>query len=333
MRPPAVDGTRAAILADFRGARRRASRALEHRPHSLPSHVIAEVAAVLAPVFSIAVLGYVWRRSGAAFDLEFVTRLIMNVAGPCLVFESLARLSLPLPEFFAMVGAAVAILVATATVAFALLKILRLPIRSYLPALTIGNVGNLGLPLCLFAFGEQGLALGVALYVTNSVGQFTLVPLLQSRSSLARTLVATPVLYAAVGGMLVRLANVDLPGWLGDTLRLLGGLMIPLMLLALGHTVGGLRARNLKRALGLGFARLAIAFGVAVGVSTALGIHGVAEGVLVLQGSMPAAVFSYLFAARYERDAQDVAGIVLVSTLLAAVALPFTVSYSLWLAR
>ena len=109
--------------------------------------------------------------------------------------------------------------------------------------------------------------------------------------------------------------------------------MIPLMLLALGHTVGGLRAHNLKRAFGLGSARLVIAFIVAVGVSAALGIKGVAQGVLVLQGSMPAAVFSYLFAARYERDADDVAGIVLVSTLLAAVALPLTVSYALWLAR
>jgi len=94
-----------------------------------------------------------------------------------------------------------------------------------------------------------------------------------------------------------------------------------------------LRAKNLKLAFGLGSARLLIAFGVAVGISTVLGIHGVAQGVLVLQGSMPAAVFSYLFAARYERDAQDVAGIVLVSTLLAALALPFMVSYSLWLAR
>ena len=52
--------------------------------------MIAEVAAVLLPVFSIAALGYVWRRSGAAFDLDFVTRLIMNVAGPCLVLESLS---------------------------------------------------------------------------------------------------------------------------------------------------------------------------------------------------------------------------------------------------
>ena len=75
-----------------------------------------------------------------------------------------------------MVAASVAILAGTAAVSFALLKILRLQIRSFLPALTIGNVGNLGLPLCLFAFGEHGLALAIALYVTNSVGQFTLVP-------------------------------------------------------------------------------------------------------------------------------------------------------------
>jgi predicted permease len=294
--------------------------------------VIAEVAAVLLPVLCIATLGYVWRRLGAAFDLAFVTRLIMNIAGPCLVFSGLSHLALPLAEFFQMVGAAVAILAGTALAAGALLWALRLPLRSYLPALTIGNVGNLGLPLCLFAFGEQGLALGIALYVTNSVGQFTLVPLLQARSSFLYTLLTTPVIYAAVAGMGVRVAGVGLPGWLDETIRLLGDLLIPLMLLALGHTIGGLRAHNLRRAFGLGAARLLIAFGVAVGVSEALGIEGIAQGVLVLQGSMPAAVFSYLFAARYERDAEDVAGIVLVSTLLAAATLPFVVSYALWLA-
>ena len=96
-------------------------------------------------------------------------------------------------------------------------------------------------------------------------------------------------------------------------------LLIPLMLMALGNTVGGLRAHNLPRAFGLGAARLIISFVVAVGVSYALGLTGVAQGVLVLQGAMPAAVFSYLFAAHYDRDADDIAGIVLVSTLLGAV--------------
>jgi predicted permease len=295
--------------------------------------VIAEVAEVLLPVFSIAGVGYLWRRLEAPFELAFVTRLIMNVAGPCLVFDSLSNLTLPVSQFATMVGAAIAMIAGTAVVAFALLKVMKLSIRSYLPALAIGNTGNLGLPLCLFAFGQRGLGLAVAVYVTNSVGQFTLVPLLQARVSFVRTLLTTPVLYAAVLGTLSLRAGWPLPQWLEETVRLLGDLMIPLMLLALGHTIGGLRARNVSRAVGLGAARLIIAFAVALGVSEALGLEGVAQGVLVMQGAMPAAVFSYLFAERYERAAEDVAGIVLMSTLLAALVLPLLVSYALWLSR
>lgn len=294
--------------------------------------MISEVAAVLLPVFCIAAIGYSWRRLGVAFDLEFVTRLIMNVAGPCLVFDSLSTLQLPVQEFLTMVGASIAMLLGVAALGFLLLKALRLSVMSFLPSLVIGNTGNLGLPLCLFAFGEKGLGLAIAVYVTNSVGQFTLVPLLQARTSMRKTLLTTPVIYGALGGAAVLASHATVPDWLGDTIRLLGDLMIPLMLLALGHTIGGLRARNLRRAVGLGAARLLLAFGVALGVSELLGLEGMAQGVLVMQGAMPAAVFTYLFAARYERDADDVAGIVLMSTLLGALALPALVSYSLYLA-
>ena len=79
-----------------------------------------------------------------------------------------------------MVGATIALTLGVAFISFVLLKALRLPLPSFLPALTLGNTGNLGLPLCLFAFGEQGLGLAVAVYVTNSVLQFTFVPLLQA---------------------------------------------------------------------------------------------------------------------------------------------------------
>jgi predicted permease len=294
--------------------------------------VISQVAAVLLPVFCIAGIGYLWRLLGAPFDLAFVTRLIMNLAGPCLVFDSLANLTLPPQQFVAMVGASIALLAVTAVLAFGLLKALKLPLSSYLPALTIGNTGNLGLPLCLFAFGEAGLGLAIAVYVTNSVAQFTLVPLLQTRQPLGKTLLTTPVIYGAVAGALVLTLDLALPKWLDNTAQLLGGLMIPLMLLALGYTIGGLRTHNLPRAFGLGAARLAIAFVAALGVGKVLALSGVAQGVLLLQGTMPAAVFTYLFAARYERDADDVAGIVLISTLLAALLLPLLVSYALVLA-
>ena len=295
--------------------------------------MIAEVAAVLAPVFVMAALGYGWRLTGAPFDLPFVTRIIMYVAGPCLVFSSLSQLTLPLTQFWGMVGAMIVVTLAVAGVSAVLIFVLKLPQRSFLPALTLGNTGNLGLPLCLFAFGEEGLGLAVAIYVTNSLLQFTFVPLLHTRVSVLRTLFSTPMLYAAVAGLAVVLTDVSVPAWLGGTLEAIGALLIPLMLMALGNTVGGLKTHNLPRALGLGTARLAISFVVAVGVSYALGLSGVARGVLVLQGAMPAAVFSYLFAARYDRDADDIAGIVLVSTLLGALTLPLLVSYALWLAR
>jgi predicted permease len=276
-------------------------------------------------------IGYLWRRTGAPFDLPFVTRIIMYIAGPALVFESLAKLKLPLIEFAEMVGATIVMTLCVAAVAAVLIRIMGLSQRSFLPALTLGNTGNLGLPLCLFAFGEEGLGLAVAIYVTNSVLQFTLVPLLQTRVSLIRTILTTPIIYGAVAGLAVLTLDVHLPVWLDNTIVALGGLLIPLMLMALGNTVGGLKAHNLPRALFLGTARIVIAFGVAVGVSFALGLTGVAQGVLVLQGAMPAAVFSYLFAARYDRDADDIAGIVLVSTLLGAVLLPFLVTYALYL--
>jgi predicted permease len=295
--------------------------------------VLAQVAAVLLPVLCIAAVGYGWRRFGAPFDIDFVTRLIMYIAGPCLVFDSLSHLTLPVSRFLAMVGATIVMTVCVAVLAFGLLKVLKLSQRSFLPALTLGNTGNLGLPLCLFAFGEQGLGLAVAVYVTNSILQFTLVPLLQTRVSIVRTVLTTPIIYGTVAGAVVLLGDVEVPQWLESTIRSLGALLIPLMLLALGNTIGGLRAHNLPRAFGLGAARLIIAFVVAVGVSELLGLEGVAQGVLVLQGAMPAAVFSYLFAARYERDADDIAGIVLISTLLGAAVLPFLVSYALWLSQ
>lgn len=295
--------------------------------------MIAEVAAVLAPVFVLAAIGYGWRLTGTPFDMPFVTHLIMYVAGPCLVFTSLSQLALPLAQFSEMVGAIIVVTLGVAAASALLIKLLGLPQRSFLPALTLGNTGNLGLPLCLFAFGQEGLGLAVAIYVTNSLLQFTFVPLLHTRVSAVRTLFSTPMLYGAVAGLAVEISDVHVPEWLANTLGALGDLLIPLMLMALGNTIGGLKANNLPRAVGLGAARLVISFSVAVGVSFALGLSGVAQGVLVLQGAMPAAVFSYLFAARYERDADEIAGIVLMSTLLGALTLPLLVSYALFLAR
>jgi len=294
--------------------------------------MLAQLSGVLLPVFALATVGYGWRRLGFPFEREFVTRLIMNVSGPCLVVDSLARLTLPMEVFLRMAAGAVTMFVVTVAVSWFALRLAGLSIRSFLPALAIGNTGNLGLPLCLFAFGQEGLGLAVAVYVTNSVGQFTLTPMLQSQESPLKTLATTPVVYGALIGTAVLFSDATLPEWVMTTIGLLGSLMIPLMLLALGNTLGGLHAKRLPFATAWGVVRLLLGFGVAYAVSVLFGIEGIAQGVLVLQGAMPAAIFNYLFAARYGRHPDEVAGIVLMSTLASALTLPLLVTFVLYLA-
>ncbi len=290
-----------------------------------------QIAGILLPVFIVAGVGFLWCKFKMPMDRDSVTRLVMNVATPCLVLDSVSKLTLPVAELVTMLVGAVALLIGSALGGAIILRLFRLPRHSFLPALTFGNAGNMGLPLCLFAFGEQGLGLAVAVYLVAVVTQFTLAPALQDRQPPLRTLLTTPVVYGATVGVALLATGTRLPGWLDTTVGLLGDIAIPLSLLILGYCLAELRIKRAPLAVGLGLSRLLLGFGVALAVSHLLGLTGIARGVLVLQGGMPTAVFSYLLSARYDRDPEDVAGIVLVSTLISAASLPFLVSYVLWI--
>jgi predicted permease len=291
--------------------------------------MLAELSGVLLPVFFIGALGYGWRKLGIPFEREFVTRLALNIAGPCLIVDSLSNLSLPAAVIAKMAIGGVAMFVTAVVACLVIVRLARLPVRTFLPALAIGNTGNLGLSVCFFAFGPEGLGLAVAVFVANSIGQFTLTPMLQSGSSPWKTLVSTPVIYGAIIGTSLLATGYELPEWIAETVGMLGNLLIPIMLLALGNTLGGLRIERLPFASFWGFVRLLIGLSIGILVAEALGLEGVPRSVLILQGAMPAAIFSYLFAARYDRAPDDVAGIVLMSTLFSMLTLPFVVAYAL----
>ena len=57
-------------------------------------------------------------------------------------------------------------------------------------------------------------------------------------------------------------------------------------------------------------------FGVGVALAALMNFSGTAAGVVILQCSMPAALFCYLFAQMYDQRPEEVAGIVIVSTIL-----------------
>lgn len=283
---------------------------------------LSSIAAVVVPVFLIAALGFGWSRAKLPYDSAFITTFAINVSTPCLVFSSLARLTLGVDDLLTMAAASVGSMALAGLMAMPILLASRLPLRVYLPALSFPNGGNMGIPVCLFAFGETGMGLAVLFFATLAVLQFTIGPALAAGRTDAKQVLRTPVIYAVALAVLVLMTGFQPPQWVTNTTTLLGNCAVPLMLFSLGVALAGLRMQGMLRSLAMSALRLLLGFAAGLAVVEVLGLEGTMRGVVLLESTMPVAVFNYLWALRYNNAPQEVAGMVLGSTALSFLTLP-----------
>lgn len=292
--------------------------------------MMAELFAVLAPVFIVAGIGYGWARSGHAYPTDFIARLVMTIGTPSLVLSTLSRTKLDPAAFTSMAFACILAMIAMALVGLFLSKLFDYDWRVVLPAFMFPNTGNMGLPISLYAFGEHGLALAVAFFLTLSIFQFTLGIAISGGAASFRNLLRNPIVISLALSMPIIFFELQLPRWLGNTVDLLGGMTIPLMLLTLGVSLASIRLNHLGRGVLLGGLRILLGAGVGWGVGYALAMEPLTHAVLVVQSSMPVAVFNYLLAVRANRSPEQVANLVMCSTVLSFVLLPVILAW--WLA-
>ena len=290
--------------------------------------MFSELFAILAPIIISTGMGFIWGKSGNQFPTDFISRLVMNIGTPCLIIGVMAKVDVK-PEVMGKVAlATAAVMTAMGLLGWAWLKAARLSVPTYLPPLIFPNNGNMGLPLCLFAFGQAGLALALGAFMVMMVATFTVGLLLvadagDSWQQRFREIARQPVIYSMLAAVLLLITHTPLPRWLGNTVDLLGGIAIPLMTLALGVSLATLKIRALQRSLWFSLGRVFGGLLLGYLVCWAMDLTGVSRAVVLLQSAMPVAVFNYLLALRYQRQPEEVAAMVLVSTLIAFVGLPF----------
>ncbi len=274
-------------------------------------------------------IGYGWARTRFPFEREFLTRLVMNVGAPCLVLDGMTSVSAGPAEFYQSAALGAWLIGFCCVTGALVLKLLRQPVRSYVPAVMFGNMGNLGVPLCAFAFGDEGFSLVIGFYIAASVTQFVLAPMIQGRQAAWRTLLTTPIVYAALSGLALLQFEVPVPAVVANTVELVGGITLPLMLIAMGYSLSTFTVSSINVALGLSVLRFSL--GAIAGLLAVewLALEGVMRGVVLIEACMPVAVFNYLFAARYQRAPEDVAGAILVSTVLSFITLPFLLLWAI----
>lgn len=284
--------------------------------------MIIELLTILSPVIICAFIGYAWCKKGLSFDVDQVTNLVTYIGTPCLVFATLTGVEIEQAAFSQMALGTVITVTSFGVFGAVILRLFRMHLPTYLPPVVWANMGNMGLPLCLFAFGEEGLALAITYFAVDVVMLFTIgVAVSAGAFSLSR-LLKLPFIYAVAAALAFMLTDAEVPRWIANTTDLLGGFTIPLMLIMLGVSLASLKVAKLKRATAISVLRLVLGFLVGWGTAEALGMEGAARGVLILEAAMPVAVYNYLFAMRYDRAPDEVAGMIVISTLISFATLP-----------
>lgn len=282
---------------------------------------------VVAPVFLLAGIGFAWVRLGFEYRIRFVTQLAMTLGVPCLIFTALMETEIA-PAALTAVSLAAILAYAVITVAMvALTRLMRLEMRTYLAPLIYGNTGNVGLPLAFFAFGDDGLGFAVVIFAIMAVYSFTFGVWLVAGGGSPGKVLREPMVAATLLGILFLWQGWTTPVFMTNTLKLVGQLAIPLMLITLGVAIARLAPTRLSRAVVLSIAKAAICVAVGWAVGRWFALEPVAFAVLLLQLATPVAVTSYLIAEKYGADADAVAGLVVVSTLLSVAVLPLLLAF------
>ncbi len=282
---------------------------------------------VIVPVLVCIGIGYVWVRLNIEFPTDFVSRIVINVGAPCLVFNGLTSVDSSADQFVQMVFAALLLMGSTLFVNVLAVKASGRPLLPLAHSLTFSNWGNLSLPLSLFAFGQEGLALSLGFFVVASVVQNSIGMMFLSGTFSPRALIRLPIIHAVLAALIFMFLDLDPPKWLTDTTGLLGNVLIPLMLLSLGVSLASLRVTRLWKAAGLVIYRLVLGITLGFGVVWLMGLEGVARNVVILTSAMPLAILNYLYASRFGKTPDQVAGIVFLSTILSLVTLPLVLAY------
>ncbi|MEP3348163.1 MAG: AEC family transporter [Litoreibacter sp.] len=290
-------------------------------------NIFLTVLEVVAPVFILAAIGFTWVKLGFDYRIEFVTRLAMTLSVPCLIFAALMKTQIAPDALTAVSLAAISAYGLVTICCYLLVKLGRMDLRAYLAPLIFGNTGNLGLPLALFAFGDEGLGYAVVIFAIMAIYSFTIGVWLVSGGGSLIKVFKEPLVAATLLGALFMVMDWETPNFVTNSIDLIGQMAIPMMLITLGVAVARLKPRGVGRAIVISILKACICIAAATLAGVWFELSAIPFAVLILQLSTPVAVTSYLLAVKYEADSEVVAGLVVVSTLLSVGYIPLTLAF------
>jgi len=283
---------------------------------------------VLFPVFFVVGIGYYLGKNNPKIDTTFITNFAANIGTPAMIIFAVTSTGITFDIFkdyflyyllaiifFALVGIPTLFLLKTKDI-----------IRE-LPPLILPNTGNMGVPICLFAYGSEGLGVSAAITSLIILFHFTLGVFLADRKFNLSVILKNPPFYAILFSAFILFYDINLPLFVINTTEWLMFATIFLILMSLGIALTRLKVFSLNKAIISSCVRMLIGPFIGLGLIYYFNLSGFAAGVLLIQCSMPSAVLNYLVASIYspKKIIDSVASTIVVSTIMSFITVPIVV--------
>ena len=285
---------------------------------------------VIFPVFFVIGVGYYLGKKNPKFDSNFITSFAGNIGTPAMIFYTVTTTGITLNIFIHYFVYAILMIGCFAIIGLVLLFFLKKDLSMELPPLILPNTGNIGVPMCLFAYGDQGLGVASAIASVIILFHFTLGVFLAKKKFSLKILIKSPPVYAIIISVIFLYFEIKTPLFLENTTFLLTYATIFLVLMSLGIALTRFKF-SLKNSVIMSLCRVLLGPLIGFAIIYNFELTGFAAGVLLIQSAMPSAILNYLVGSMYspKKIVDSIASTIVVSTLMSFVTIPVVVFFAL----
>ena len=285
---------------------------------------------VIFPVFFVIGVGYFLGKKNPKIDTNFITNFAGNIGTPAMIFYTVTTTGITLSIFVNYFIYALVMIGCFAILGLILLFLLKKDLSMELPPLILPNTGNMGIPICLFAYGTQGLGVASAIASVIILFHFTLGVFLAKKKFSFEVVLKSPPVYAFIISVIFLYFKIETPLFIENTTFLLTYATIFLVLMSLGIALTRFKF-SLKNSIILSLCRVILGPVIAFIIIYNFDLSGFAAGVLLIQSAMPSAILNYLVGSMYspKKIVDSIASTIVVSTLMSFITIPIVVFFAL----
>ena len=285
---------------------------------------------VIFPVFFVIGVGYYLGKKNPKFDTNFITTFAGNIGTPAMIFYTVTTTGISFSIFTQYFIYALIMIGGFAVIGLIFLFLLKKDLSMELPPLILPNTGNMGIPICLFAYGSQGLGVASAIASVIILFHFTLGIFLAKKKFSFVIVIKSPPVYAIIISVIFLYFQIETPLFLENTTFLLTYATIFLVLMSLGIALTRFKF-SLKDSIILSLCRVILGPLIAFIIIYNFDLSGFAAGVLLIQSAMPSAILNYLVGSMYspKKVVDSIASTIVVSTVMSFFTIPVVVFFAL----